>query len=79
MFDLKDHPTAVRAYALAYERPDRKWRFFAVLDMPPTIVRPNGAVRGAILEEKKWMRPQELALHFASMWLYTAGNIEIHS
>ena len=52
IFDLAGHPTAKRAYAWSYERPDGWRRFFAVLHSPP-ITSPRDAVRAAIVAEAK--------------------------
>src|SRR5665213_83770 len=52
VFALAGHPTANRAYAWSYERPDGKRRFFAVLHVPP-ITGPREAVRAAIAAEAK--------------------------
>ena len=52
VFDLAGHPTAKRAYAWSYERPDGKRRFFAVLHIPP-ITGPREAVRAAIVAEQR--------------------------
>src|SRR5207247_571707 len=52
VFDLRGHPSANRAYAWSYERPDGKRRFFAVLHAPP-VASPRDAVRAAIVAEAK--------------------------
>lgn len=52
VFDLKDHPTAKRAYAWSYELPDGRRRFFAVLHIPP-IISPRDAVRAAVVAENR--------------------------
>jgi hypothetical protein len=52
VFDLTGHPSANRAYAWSYERPDGKRRFFAVLHAPP-VTSPRDAVRAAIVVEAK--------------------------
>ena len=51
VFDLAG-PTATRAYAWPYERPDGKRRLFAVLHQPP-VTSPVEAVRAAIVAEHK--------------------------
>ncbi len=52
VFDLVGHPTAKRAYAWSYERPDGKRRFFAVLHVPP-VASLRDAVRAAIVAEQR--------------------------
>lgn len=52
VFDLAGHPTAKRAYAWSYERPDGKRRFFAVLHVGG-ITGPREAVRAAIVAEQR--------------------------
>ena len=54
VFDLRDHPTAPRAYAWAHETddPDRPKRHIAVLHIPP-VVSPVTAVRAAIIQDYK--------------------------
>jgi hypothetical protein len=52
VFDLTGHPSANRAYAWSYERPDGKRRFFAVLHAPP-VTSPRDAVKAAIVAEAK--------------------------
>ena len=52
VFDLSGHPTAARAYAWSYERPDGKRRFFAVLHVGG-ITGPREAVRAAIVAEQR--------------------------
>lgn len=52
VFDLAGHPTAKRAYAWSYERPDGRRRFFAVLHTGP-IASPRDAVRAAIVAEAR--------------------------
>jgi hypothetical protein len=52
VFDLAGHPTATRAYAWSYERPDGKRRFFAVLHIGG-ITGPREAVRAAIVAEQR--------------------------
>jgi hypothetical protein len=52
VFNLEGHPTANRAYAWSYERPDGKRRFFAVLHLPP-VTGPREAVRAAIVAEHR--------------------------
>jgi hypothetical protein len=53
VFDLADNPRATRAYAWSspIEGSD-KWRFFAVLHIPP-IDSPVAAVRTAIVAEQR--------------------------
>jgi hypothetical protein len=53
VFDLKDHPTAARAYAWSspIEGGDKR-RFFAVLHLPP-VTSPADAVRAAIAAEHR--------------------------
>jgi hypothetical protein len=51
IFDLQDHPTASRCYALSYGLDDsKKRRFFAVLHQEP-INSPQKAVKAAIINE----------------------------
>jgi hypothetical protein len=53
VFDIKDHPTAIRAYAWSSptEGSDKR-QFFAVLKQPP-IESPIDAVRASIVVENK--------------------------
>lgn len=52
VFDLIGHPSANRAYAWSYERPDGGRRYFAVLHAPP-VQSPRDAVRAAIVAEAR--------------------------
>jgi hypothetical protein len=51
VFDLVSHPTAERAYAWSYDRPNGKRRFLAMLHAPP-IDSPAAAVRAATVAEQ---------------------------
>jgi hypothetical protein len=57
VFDLKGHPTASRAYAWSspIEGGDKR-RFFAVLHQGP-VKSPLDAVRAAIVQEQRKVRP----------------------
>jgi hypothetical protein len=50
VFDLKDHPTAARAYAWMHETKPGKWRHVTVLHMHP-IKSAQDAVKAAIVQE----------------------------
>lgn len=52
VFDLVSYPTAERAYAWSYDRPDGKRSFLGVLHVPP-IDSPAAAVRAAKVMESK--------------------------
>ena len=53
VFSLTGHPTAKRAYTWSSPiEGSGKWRFFAVLHVPP-ITSPVEAVRAAIVQEHK--------------------------
>ena len=51
VFDLRDHPEALRVYAWTHETEDAdKRRHVTVLHIPP-VVSPETAVRAAIIQE----------------------------
>jgi hypothetical protein len=60
VFDLKDHPTAIRAYAWAHDTddPNSPRRHVTVLHMHP-IKSAQDAVRAAIIQESKNLATEE--------------------